>query len=201
MNICPSCKKPSGFKKNRMEKIFCSNACKAQDKKNGIMKPCIICNKPIYVKDYEKTKKYCSRDCKHKGQSLIPRKKTGLFFECPRCKNKQYCTKSSFELNKTGIKYCSIRCKSEDMKEGKVDWCFKNEGKNKDRNIYPRKQINNVRMKEHRRIIQEHIGRKLHRSEHVHHINGNPLDNRIENLQIVSAQEHGKIHKKKKVTD
>jgi len=47
---------------------------------------------------------------------------------------------------------------------------------------------------EHRYIMEKHIGRKLLRTEIIHHINENPLDNRIENLKIVSRGEHTVIH-------
>jgi hypothetical protein len=46
----------------------------------------------------------------------------------------------------------------------------------------------------HRNAIEETIGRKLLHSEHVHHINGNPFDNRLENLMIVSPKQHMQIH-------
>ena len=50
---------------------------------------------------------------------------------------------------------------------------------------------------EHRYVMEQHLGRKLKRSEHIHHINHEPLDNRIENLEIIDASTHIKMHRSK----
>jgi hypothetical protein len=47
---------------------------------------------------------------------------------------------------------------------------------------------------EHRVVMEIHLGRRLGRSEIVHHIDGNQHNNAIENLQIVTRQEHARIH-------
>jgi len=48
---------------------------------------------------------------------------------------------------------------------------------------------------EHRLEMSKFIGVPLPSGAHVHHINGNKSDNRIENLAIVSARGHNNIHK------
>lgn len=55
-------------------------------------------------------------------------------------------------------------------------------------------EIDGIKYKEHRMVMEAYIGRKLNKEELIHHINGIKDDNRIENLQIVTRSEHGKIH-------
>jgi len=47
----------------------------------------------------------------------------------------------------------------------------------------------------HRIVIENHIDRLLNSNEVVHHINGNRKDNCIENLKLMSIEDHSTHHK------
>jgi hypothetical protein len=63
-------------------------------------------------------------------------------------------------------------------------------------NDYKRKWDNASRrwIYEHRMIMQDAIKRPLHKDEHIHHIDENPLNNNLSNLMVVTKREHIMIH-------
>lgn len=149
---------------------------------------CLLCGDDFM--SYKTKSKVCSNECKIKYISIKMRK--GKYIKCIICE-KEFWKKPSEDRRGGQRKYCSWACMTSDKKlslpygeylsyDGYIVVNRTTDG---------RKQI-----KKHRLIMEEHIGRKLSSKEIVHHKNENKLDNKIENLQIVSRSEHNIIHKK-----
>lgn len=58
---------------------------------------------------------------------------------------------------------------------------------------YRKVRVNGVQMPLHRYLMEEKLGRTLLPNEVVHHINGNKLDNHIENLMVMDFSEHSRM--------
>lgn len=46
----------------------------------------------------------------------------------------------------------------------------------------------------HRLVMEKHLGRRLERNEHVHHVDHNQLNNELENLILIDSKEHARMH-------
>ncbi len=58
---------------------------------------------------------------------------------------------------------------------------------------YKTVKVNGRAVYEHRYVMESHLGRPLSFADKVHHINGDTLDNRIENLQVTTQREHSRL--------
>jgi hypothetical protein len=48
--------------------------------------------------------------------------------------------------------------------------------------------------KEHRYVMESHLGRLLEKNEVVHHIDGDKSNNDVDNLVVMDRAEHTKMH-------
>jgi hypothetical protein len=149
---------------------------------------CELCGKIVKLLPYRaKTFRFCSRSCLAKAMLpaiQIPRlqaivgkpahNNAGFTKQCYHC-DKQF----SISPSRTKTKfYCSSDCYVAAQRvEPQVSYR---------RIITP----NGRRMLEHRYVMEIAIGRPLLRTEHVHHINRNRIDNRLENLALLDIREH-----------
>lgn len=84
--------------------------------------------------------------------------------------------------------------KLSDAKSGKKNPFYKGIPKKKYKQVYDKKTKKVVYF--HRKLMEKHIGRRLLRTEFVHHKDGNTMNNKIENLELLShgRTEHAKFH-------
>jgi hypothetical protein len=93
---------------------------------------------------------------------------------------------------KNTAKYCSRSCLAKaHLAQFRPTYGFKKSKEPPHR--YKTITVNGKQMRRYRWVMEQHLGRKLTRDEHVHHVNGNSRDDRIENLQVLSNSEHQKI--------
>lgn len=146
-----------------------------------LTKTCRFCNKEMKSTDFISEKRFhqhqfCNKDCYFAFRKLSEYET----LICPACK-KEF----KKEKRKHAV-YCSETCVY-NGRQRKVGHTFLKEG-------YVMLCLEHGWVAQHRHVMEQFIGRPLHSTELVHHINGNRQDNRIENLQLVTKSEHGKIH-------
>ena len=149
---------------------------------------CLVCGAEIKKERSRHTKKLCSVKCAGQWKSLNSPIKY-VEKECPNC-NKTF--KADYSQVKVGnYKYCSNKCRFEHMRGERV-WNYSGGWVRPDG--YRQVSIDSRMHLEHRAVMEKHIGRTLKTNEHVHHKDGNKLNNDIANLEIVISNEHARSH-------
>lgn len=151
---------------------------------------CHNCHQQVYKRPYNISKGsvYCSKKCQfdYKNKNRKPEGNC-ICLEC----GKNYRTNPAYIRRSPGKnRYCSRECMWNFRKRDRISSSISS-------GYVVIKGSRNTR-RLHRFLMEQKIGRKLNRNEHVHHINGNKLDNRIENLMLLSASDHHKLHGRKR---
>lgn len=164
---------------------------------NGIQ--CLNCGENFLPKT--KISKHCSRLCQGAARSRKFYHKNADIGHLKIC----FFCKKDFRARQKRNKFCSDQCRSDTRKKYfSIPECLDDPKRKIDKNIgYVRiyvpmhPEANSWGyVYEHRIIAEQIINRRLVKNEVVHHKNGIRWDNRIENLEVMDAIEHAKMHSK-----
>lgn len=176
--------------RNKSGRFFCGAECRGLAGSKPRTLPDLTCQecggtyRPATAKTLA-TSRYCSRTCK---DAALTRPRAEAV--CPTCGE-------SFEtyLNQHGQavrKFCSHKCATD-----------RNVIRGVGRKVNGRSVTMHVsgylmvwapgrgRIMEHRYVMEQALGRELRSDEHVHHMNNIKMDNRLENLALLSPSTHG----------
>lgn len=160
-------------------------------------KSCLACGKVLVAKFPSQLarKKFCSFQCSVVVNS--ENQKNRVIKQCLNCGNEFEVKASHADKRECCSRICGDRIWSQRM-SGESHFNWKPIKKPLIVYEYDRIKLPEGRyIYKHRWVIEQHLGRKLKTDEIIHHINGDPRDNRIENLQLMTKSEHIKLHLKK----
>jgi len=162
---------------------------------------CKLCKKEFKVSPSgEKRRKFCSMKCKSKTMKGKP------FFDSTGMPSWNKGIKLPYQIWNKGKQGVYSKETIEKMRQVALDRpieehaCWKG-GRRKTKGYiavyspeHPHKSKNNG-VYEHRLVMEKHLGRYLQPNETVHHLDGDKLNNKIENLELFSSHKEHMVSK------
>lgn len=161
-----------------MKKCSYESGCDLESKVKG------FCIK--HYKRYNRGTLYRKFHCKNCGDEFEKVGSSQTY--CKECFKKSclHCSKD-FIAKSINIKFCSNSCAG---KSAGVMNTLPQFTKRYIRYGYVVIKVGKEWIREHRYVMERHLGRKLLKTEDVHHVNGIKDDNSISNLQVVQRDRH-----------
>ena len=185
---CERCGTPFQAPK-RKGRRYCSRSCASIERpgrRTGENRPCASCGQEFYVRKHRLAgAQTCSKEC---WQALLRTRRQTI--TCQNCG--KVVEHSAF--NARIRRFCSHECSME-ARAPTIERYHNGKKARVHQNGYvsvwePKDSIRHGWALEHRVVMEQVLGRKLKRDEHVHHINGKRADNRPENLIVLGIGEH-----------
>jgi endogenous inhibitor of DNA gyrase (YacG/DUF329 family) len=180
----------SVIKHNQTGRFFCSKECQHRVGSKPRRKSDVVCQAcgVVFYPGSGTKGMYCSVACHNIGQMKPP-----VDLNCQQCGK-------AFQVNpsRAGRQFCSKEC------EGRSKWKRVQDRTHNGRPVLlnpqgyvkiwePTLEPRRRWVLEHRYVVEQAIGRKLRADEHVHHVNGDKADNRLENLEAIDPTSHQNI--------
>jgi endogenous inhibitor of DNA gyrase (YacG/DUF329 family) len=203
LKTCASCGKEFSVRHTFVEQRFCSRKC------HGISmrlysgdRTCVQCGKVFHPNGRRgaKLNVCCSLACYHlyangPNHPSWGKRKARISVKCANCQGEIKFTNSQYAR-----RYCSRACWRNHNANGGHARGDNSVGSVRTKTFKNGYKVNIVKCedgvwrKEHRIIAERVIGRPLSSTEIVHHRNGNPVDNRPENLEPMNRKRHMALH-------
>lgn len=110
------------------------------------------------------------------------------------CQNCAYCGKVFEREPRSGRITCSEDCANRQRVKNSIkkEYWWLNSAGYMEGNVWIEGKRRRIR--QHRWVMEKHLGRRLQHWEHVHHKDGNRLNNDISNLEVLDHVEHALMH-------